>query len=61
MTEIDELDALIDAGTAVLGIAVAPEWREQIRLHLAISLRHAAAVEAFPLPDETDPAPVFQA
>lgn len=61
MTETNELDALIDAGTAVLGIAVPLEWREQIRLHLAISLRHAAAVGAFPLPDETDPAPVFQA
>lgn len=61
MTDTQELDALIDAGTAVLGIAVAPEWRKQVRLHLAISLRHAAAVGAFPLPDETDPAPVFQA
>lgn len=61
MTETQKLDALIDAGSAVLGIAVAPEWREQIRLHLAISLRHAAAVGAFPLPDETDPAPMFQA
>jgi len=61
MTEDDGLDALIDAGTALLGIAVAPEWREQIRLHLEISLRHAARVAAFPLPDETDPAPVFRA
>ncbi len=61
MSETDGLDALIDAGTAALGIAVAPEWRDQIRLHLAISLRHASQVAAFPLPDETDPAPVFQA
>jgi len=61
MTEDEGLDALIDAGTALLGITVAPEWREQIRLHLEIPLRHAAQVAAFPLPDETDPAPVFRA
>ncbi|HTC08314.1 MAG TPA: DUF4089 domain-containing protein [Acetobacteraceae bacterium] len=56
-----ELDAWIDVGTAVLGIPVDPAWRAAIRLHLGITVGHAQNVLAFPLPDEADPAPVFQA
>ena len=55
------LDAWIDAGTAALGIAVKPEWRQAIRMHLAISLGHAETVLAVDLPDHLDPAPVFRA
>jgi Protein of unknown function (DUF4089) len=55
------LDALIDAGTAALGIKMQPEWRSAVRLHLAISLGHAATVLEAPLPDHLDPAPVFRA
>ncbi len=61
MSGSDDLDRLIDAGTALLGVPIAPEWRVSIRLHLAISLRHAAAVGGFDLPDEAEPAPVFRA
>jgi hypothetical protein len=53
------LDALIDAGTAALGIAIQPEWREAIRLHLAFSLSRAQAILDEPLDDRLDPAPVF--
>ena len=38
------LDALIDAGTTALGIEMKPEWRQAVRMHLAISLAHAATV-----------------
>jgi hypothetical protein len=55
------LDTLIDAGTAMLGIEVKAQWRAAVRMHLAISLGHAAAVLAVELPDELDPAPVFRA
>jgi len=55
------LDALIDAGTSILGIDIKPEWRPAVRLHLAISLGHAAAVLEAPLSDHLDPAPVFRA
>jgi hypothetical protein len=53
------LDALIDAGTAVLGIDVKAEWRAAVRMHLAISLGHAATVLEMKLDDHLDPAPVF--
>jgi hypothetical protein len=54
------LDALIDAGTQALGIDVKPEWRQSIRMHLAISLGHAATVLETQLSDHIDPAPVFR-
>jgi hypothetical protein len=56
-----ELDAWIDAGTALLGIPIQPEWRAAIRLHLTITFGHAITVLAFGLPDEADPAPTFHA
>jgi hypothetical protein len=55
------LDALIDAGTMALGIEMNPEWRQAVRMHLAISLGHAGTVLAMPLSDHLDPAPVFRA
>ena len=54
-----ELDAYMDASVTVLGIAIAPEWRAAVRANLALSLRMAAVVAAFPLEDEAEPAPVF--
>jgi hypothetical protein len=61
MSETDDLDAFISSGTKLLGIAIRAEWRDAIRLHLAISLGHARTVAEFPLSDETDPAAVFSA
>ncbi len=55
------LDALIAAGAEVLGLSVDPAWQRAIRAHLGVTLRHAALVAAFDLPDEADPAPVFRA
>jgi hypothetical protein len=57
----DQLDACITAGTALLDLPVRPEWREAVRMHLAISLTHARTVLEFPLLDDIDPAPVFTA
>ena len=54
------LDAWIDAGTSLHGIAVEPAWREAIRLHLRITFGHARNVMAFELADEADPAPVYR-
>ncbi len=55
------LDALVDAGTEALGIEMKAEWRPAVRMHLAISLNHAAIVLQMPLDDHLDPAPVFSA
>ena len=57
----EDLDAFITAATALMELPIDPDWRSAIRLHLSISLDHGRAVLAFPLPDESDPAPVFSA
>ncbi|MEI7712762.1 MAG: DUF4089 domain-containing protein [Rhodospirillales bacterium] len=54
-------EALIDAGTRLLGIPIDPKWRSSILANLEVTLRLAASVDSFPLPDEADPAPVFRA
>ena len=61
MNDDDDLDAFVASGTRLLGLAIRPDWRETIRLHLAISLAQARTVAGFPLPDETDPAFTFSA
>ena len=61
MSDSNELDAWLDASAVLLGIAVASEWRDAIRLHLGITRDIAQRVLDFPLPDDADPAPVFRA
>jgi hypothetical protein len=58
---MNDTDAWLDANAALLGIDVAPEWREAVRMHLRITGDLAQRVLEFPLPDEADPAPVFRA
>ena len=60
MANDDELNALIEIGTRVLGLQVQPEWQDSIRAHLATNLRLATLVSEFDLPDELDPAPVYR-
>jgi hypothetical protein len=60
-TDDDTLDKLIDAAAAALGLLIEPEWKPAIRANLAVTLRLAAVVAEFELPDEAEPAPVFEA
>ena len=55
------MDALIDAGTALAGIEIKPHWRPAVRMHLSVNLALAATLMTMDLPDDIDPAPVFQA
>ena len=59
-TEDGSLDAYIDAAAAALGIPVDPAWKPAVRMNLATTLTLAALVEAFPLPEEAEPAPVYR-
>jgi hypothetical protein len=61
MSDIDELDAWLDGNATLLGIVVAPEWRDAVRLHLRITRDLAQRVLEFQLPDDADPATVFRA
>lgn len=57
----ETLDGLIDAGAAALDLTIEAAWRPAIRGNLAFTLRLANVVAEFPLPDEAEPAPVFEA
>lgn len=56
-----ELDAVIEAQAALLGLAIEPDWRAAVRANLQVTLRFGALLDDFPLPDEAEPAPVFAA
>jgi hypothetical protein len=63
MSEIDDkaLEAYIRSAAAALGISLEEAWLPSIRANLAVSLRLANTVAEFELPDEAEPAPVFEA
>jgi len=57
----ETLDTLIDVASRAMDLPVEPEWKPAIKAHLEVVLRLAAVVEQFKLPDEAEPAPVFEA
>lgn len=57
----DPLDDFIALGARALGLKIDKAWMSAVRSHLQVTLRHGAAVAAFPLPDHAEPAPVFKA
>ncbi|WP_072393146.1 DUF4089 domain-containing protein [Hyphomicrobium sp. CS1BSMeth3] len=63
MSEIDDkaLEAYIKAAAAALGVPIEDAWMPSIRANLAVSVRLANIVADFELPDESEPAPVFEA
>jgi hypothetical protein len=57
----DALDDLVAASAQALGLSIEAAWRESVKFNLQLLLDHAARVDALPLPDEAEPAPVFHA
>jgi hypothetical protein len=57
----DPLDDFIAAAARTLDLTIEPQWTADVRINLEVTLRHAANVTAFALPDEAEPAPVFVA
>jgi hypothetical protein len=57
----DPLDHYMDAVSKTLGLSIADAWKPAVRTNLEISLKLAALVDEFALPDETEPASVFAA
>ena len=55
------LDDFIDTAARALGLPVEEAWRPAIAANLRVTLEHATAVEAFPLPDDAELGPVFKA
>jgi Protein of unknown function (DUF4089) len=57
----DAVDALITASAEALKLPIDPAWHAGVKLNLQLILRLGALVDEFPLPDNTEPAPVFRA
>jgi hypothetical protein len=55
------LDDFIVTAAAALGLPLEDAWRPAVKANLEVTLRHAAAVADFKLPDDAEPAPVFEA
>jgi hypothetical protein len=61
MAADEPLDDFIKAATVALGLPVKVEWLPAVRVNLEVTLRFGAMVDSFPLPDDLEPAPVFEA
>lgn len=57
----DTLNGYIELAARLLKIEIRPEWLPSIRANLEVTLAQAAAVQAFNLRDDAEPAPVFEA
>ena len=57
----DPVDKLMEASAAALGLTIEPEWKPGIKANLQVTLRLATLVADLELPDEAEPAPVFEA
>lgn len=49
------------AAASVLGLTLDPDWMAPVAANLRVLHEAAAFVGAFPLPDEAEAAPVFEA
>ena len=58
--DANDLETYIDAARKLLELPLEPDWLEAIRTNLDVTLKHGRYVEAFPLPDESEPAFVFE-
>jgi hypothetical protein len=57
----DPLDDFIIASARALDLKIDTAWMPAVRGNLAVTLRLAALVSAFTLPDDAELAPVFEA
>jgi len=60
-TNSDPLDDFIAASARALALPMKPEWQAAVKANLDVTLKHAALVAEFELPDDAEPAPIFTA
>ena len=61
MATPSDLDDFIAAAAAALDLPLEQGWHASVKANLEVTLRHAASVAEFPLPDDAEPAPIFRA
>jgi Protein of unknown function (DUF4089) len=55
-----DADAYVDAAASLVALTIDPAHRPGVVLNIERIAAMAALVMAFPLPDESEPAPVFR-
>jgi Protein of unknown function (DUF4089) len=60
-TNLEPLDDLIAAAAQALDLKVERAWEPAIRANLRVIFNQLALVNEFELPDDIEPAPVFEA
>jgi hypothetical protein len=60
MADPIDLEAYVDAAAELVGMPLDPAHRPGVVLNLGRIAQMAALVMEFPLPDDTEPAPVYQ-
>ena len=61
MANPDPLDDFIAASAQTLSLPMKSDWLPAVRANLDVTLKHAALVAEFKLPDDAEPAPIFAA
>jgi hypothetical protein len=57
----DPLDDFIVTAARALSLPLKEEWKPNVKINLEVTLKHAARVAEFELPDDAEPAPIFKA
>jgi hypothetical protein len=57
----DLTDTWIKSSAVMLGLPIDVAWMPAIRANVEVTFRLAKLVDEFPLPDEAEPAPIFEA
>jgi hypothetical protein len=61
MNENDVSESWIRSSAAMLNLPIESAWLPSIRANVEVTFRLAKLVEELPLPDEAEPAPVYEA
>jgi hypothetical protein len=59
--EVSDWEAYTSISAKALRLPLEPEWTAAVIANLATIFRIAAAVDSFQLPEDAEPAPVFEA
>jgi hypothetical protein len=57
----DPIDSFVNAAAQALRLELDEAWKPAIRMNLQLVFRHAELIDAFPLPEDAEPAPIFKA
>jgi hypothetical protein len=61
MADPNPLDDFITASARTVGLPMKTDWLPAVRANLEVTLKHAAVVAEFEMPDDAEPAPIFAA